>query len=485
MLLSGRKRAVGIVAIVASFGLQWNGAANGADDPDPFSVGALVSRTQAAGYASNNPGVPCVLGDAQQEPLTLLDVVDRSLCSNTQTRIAWANAKVSAAQLGVARSAFLPTLSASGSGTRNRADAGARAGNAVLGNSGLYNAEGGALSAGYLLYDFGARDALLENSLQTLAAANLTQDAVVQKVFLASVQAYYQLFGARASVEAAWQAERASLESLKAAMARYEAGTATPADKLQGQTAHSQATLNRIQAEGNARNAEGALANAMGLDANRRVSYVAPDMKLPEEKFERNLDLLISEARRRRPDLAAAEAQVRAAEASVQAVRATGMPTVSFSANANYSSSSLSEPFHSQAIGISISIPIFTGYNTTYQIRAAQAKAESQAAQRDSVNLQVALDVWQAYNSLSTGIQVARTSRDLLASAGESERVALGRYKAGAGTIIDLVTAQSALAGARQQNIQALYSLSVFKVALAQALGQIDQKLLSELGAVP
>ena len=420
-----------------------------------------------------------------QSALSLWDIVDRALCNNPQTRIAWANAKVSAAQVGVARSAYLPSLSASAGDSRNRSDGGTRVGTDLLSGTTVYNAQSANLSAGYLLYDFGARDANLDNALQTLAAANFTQDATLQKVFLSALQAYYQLFAARAAVDAAAEAERSSLESLKAATARYDAGTATPADKLQAQTAYSQAKLNRIQAEGNAKNAEGALANAMGMDANRPLNYIAPTLKAPDEAFDRNLDQLISDARRRRPDLAAAEAQLKAAQANVQAARAAGMPTVSLSADANYTGSSVSDPFRSQSIGISLSIPIFTGFNTTYQIRAAQAKVDSQAAQRDSLSLQVALDVWQAYQNLSTGIQAVRSSSDLVASAAESERVALGRYKAGAGTIIDLVTAQSALASARQQNIQALYSLSIFKATLAQALGRIDWDVLNEAGAKP
>lgn len=476
----GLLKPVRFMALAVLMGLGSGPAAIAADESDPFSVHALTSRSQAGSYAPVKAMSPCAPDGLARSPLSLWDVVDRALCNNPQTRTAWANARASAAQVGAARSAYLPTLSASGSASRNRADGGTRVGGAVLSGTTLYNAESGSLAAGYLLYDFGARDANLESSLQTLSAANFTQDATLQKVFLSAVQAYYQLFGARAAVEAAAQAERASLESLKAATARYEAGTATPADKLQAQTAHSQAKLNRIQAEGNARNAEGALANAMGLDANRPVSYVAPALKAPDERFDRNLDQLINDARRRRPDLAAAEAQVKAAEASALAVRAAGMPSLSLSASAGYTNSSLSDPFHSQTIGISVSIPIFTGFNSTYQIRAAQAKVDSQAAQRDSVNLQVALDVWQAYHNLSTGVQAARSSSDLLASATASERVALGRYKAGAGSIIDLVTAQSSLATARQQNIQALYGLSIFKAALALALGRIDWEVLGD-----
>jgi TolC family type I secretion outer membrane protein len=482
---TGLPEPMRLIALTALMVLGSGTMAIAADAFDPFSVHALTSSSQAGGYVPDSAMSPCAQDEKAQSPLSLWNVVDRALCDNPQTRTAWANAKVSAAQVGVARSAYLPTLSASASASRNRADGGTRVGVALLSSTTVYNAESASLAAGYLLYDFGARDANLDNALQTLAAANFTQDATLQKLFLSAVQAYYQLFGARAAVEAAAEAERASLESLKAATGRYDAGTATPADKLQAQTAYSQAKLNRIQAEGNAKNAEGTLANAMGMDANRPLSYVAPALKAPEEEFDRNLDQLIGDARRRRPDLAAAEAQLKAAEANARAVRAAGMPTVSLSANANYSGSSLSDPFHSQAIGISIGIPIFTGFNTMYQIRAAQAKVDSQTAQRDSVSLQVALDVWQAYQNLTTGVQAARSSSDLVASATASERVALGRYKAGAGSILDLVTAQSALASARQQNIQALYSLSVFKAALAQAFGRIDWDVLNEAGPKP
>ena len=69
------------------------------------------------------------------------------------------------------------------------------------------------------------------------------------------------------------------------------------------------------------------------------------------------------------------------------------------------------------------------------------------------------------------------------ASFSESERVALGRYKAGAGSILDLVTAQSALASARQQQVQALYGWYIAKAALAQALGQLNFTALAAVSA--
>jgi len=123
-------------------------------------------------------------------------------------------------------------------------------------------------------------------------------------------------------------------------------------------------------------------------------------------------------------------------------------------------------------------VPIFSGFSTTYNVRAAEARTDVQAARVDNVRLQVALDVWEAYQSLTTATQTIRTSADLLASAEHSERVALGRYKAGIGNILDVLNAQSALANARLQRIQAMLDWQVSRATLARAVGALDSRLL-------
>ncbi len=100
------------------------------------------------------------------------------------------------------------------------------------------------------------------------------------------------------------------------------------------------------------------------------------------------------------------------------------------------------------------------------------------AAQRDRIRSQIALDVWKAYQNLTTATQSLQATADLLASAEQSERVALGRYKAGVGTVLDLLSAQSALASARLQRIQAGLDWYVFRATLAQAMGALDYTLL-------
>ena len=84
-------------------------------------------------------------------------------------------------------------------------------------------------------------------------------------------------------------------------------------------------------------------------------------------------------------------------------------------------------------------------------------------------------------SNLATATQSVKTAEDLLESATQSERVAAGRYRAGVGNILDLLTAQVALANARQSRIQAGTNWYVSRASLAQAMGALDAGLLTIL----
>jgi TolC family type I secretion outer membrane protein len=451
--------------------LAWSAPVRAFDRADPFAVDTSTARSPAAGV------VPCVPDALRAGPLSLADVIGQALCNNPQTRIAWINARAAAAQLGIALGGYWPAATLTGDLARVRSGAQAPAG-------GDFTQRDATVVLDYLLYDFGARDAARDNAHELLLAANATQSAQVQLVFLAALQAYYQWFATRAAADAALSSEHSSLESFNAARARYQLGAATPADRLQAETAYEQAVLNRIAADGNAAAAAGVLANAMGFDAQRPLEVEAPQATPPPADFESRIDDLVAQARANRPDLAAAESQVRAAAAGVDAARAAGLPAVSVGVHRAYSATGSEPSNDSWTLGISVTVPLFTGFGTTYRVRAAQAQLENRAVERDQVQLQVSLDVWKAYQALRTDTEALRSSAALLASASESERVALGRYKAGAGSILDLLSAQTALANARLQDIQARYSWFVAKAALAQAVGRLDLNAISA-GAAP
>ncbi len=430
----------------------------------------LLCLGATGAQAELSPPEPCK-AMTEGQALGLTDVVEFALCGNPQTREAWANARFQETQLAISQAAYLPTVTGALGYTRSLSDR--------TGTVSPNDTKSAALTLSYLIYDFGARSETLENSRQLLAAAVATQDSTVQSVFLAAVQAFYQVQAAQATLASAKEAERAAQESLKAATLRSTVGSATPADRLQAQTAYSQATLNRIQAEGSLRSAQGSLSNVIGRDANRPVTLIATGtIELPAD-FQRDVDRLIATARELRPDLKAAEAQVSAAQANVGATIAADLPSLTFGATATNSRSAVLSAGNNYDFAFKLNVPIYSGNAATNRVYAAEAQVETRIAQRDRLQKQVALDVWNAYQNLQTASQSLLSTADLVNSAEQAEHAASARYKAGTGNLLDVLVAQSNLASARQQRVQASYNWNIYRATLAQAMGSLDTRLLS------
>lgn len=481
-----------VAGLALAFGLE--AAENPPFPDDPFGTLKAVAPTPARSAQKPGLGDPCPADSRAGRSWSLLDIIDQALCRNPQTRQAWANARVQAAQLGVAEAAYLPTVNLNATFSHGRTGSGSSVQN-QLQDQGFNQGQGfsggsftqrdqtritPSVSLNYLLFDFGGRAARVENARAALDAANWSHASTLQNVLFAAVQAYYQLFAARSALEATEASERSSEEAFKAAAVRYEVGAAALADKLQAQTAYAQAKLNRQRAAGDAQNALGVLANAMGLKPEASLDIEPPAFIEPDAERERDVQALIEEAKALRPDLAAAEAQVRAAEANVRSARSGSLPTLSLVSNYAYTDSSASRDFQSWSVGLQLSVPLFTGFANTYQIKSAEEQVAVQEASRARLDQSVALEVWRAYFDLNTTRETLSSTDDLLASATQTEKVALGRYKAGAGSILELLNAEAGLANARLQHVQARYNWHIGKARLAQALGALDP---AEIGA--
>jgi len=445
---------------------------------------------RAMGEVSDNPartpmtaGSSCTLAAQPQNPLSLLDAIESALCRNPQTRQAWANVKEQAAAVGASRAAYLPTLTASGSWSK--ASSRTKYADYPQENSTrkVHSREAN-LNLSWVLYDFGLRSANLENARQLLNAANATQDDTLQTVFLNTVQSFYEAQAGQALLTATTEAEQAAAESFKASEAKYRAGAGTQADKLQAQTSFAQASLKRAQAAGELQSALGSLAIVMGLRPDTPLTLAAlgdaPDAPLLQQA----VNDLIDDAVRTHPKLLAAKAQLKAAQAHIDATRAEGKPTLSLFATGDYSDTpitqetSLDTTINSRSIGVRINIPLYDGFSTKYKVRGAQAQAESKEAELANVEQQVMLDVWKSNQALRTEAENLKSTDILLRSARQSFDVAKGRYKAGVGNILELLKAQSDLASAQQQRILSLTNWQTARLRLAASLGRLQTDVI-------
>ena len=438
-------------------------------DKDPEQIQQIPQ-----GYIDPSIMDPCQT-KAYNRPLSLLEVTEAALCHNPNTKEVYANAKIQAAGVGVARSLFFPSLRDTVAVTENQIRSQTR------GQNSFRNTQN-QIVASYLLYDFGGRDANLENANQLLKAASATQDAIVQRVLLSAVNAFYQVHANKAILKASIESERLFEESFKAAEAKYIAGIATPADKLQVNTSFANATLTRLTNEGLLRIAYGNLATIMGAVPGTPIEIIDNDMEVMPEFIDQDIQALIEQAIIQRPDLIATESELKASLANIESVKAEAKPKVKIEASNQYDSETIFlKDINTSQVGISVTIPFFEGYKPSYLIRSAEATAELKASKRDQLRLQVSLDVWTAYQNLKTANESIKASQILLTSAEESSHVALGRYKEGVGNIIDTLNAQSALASAKQQKIQSILNWNIARTTLAQSIGVLDNAMIQKL----
>ncbi len=441
-------------------------AADTESGPDPFGTGKALHR--------NTPGLLDPLGYNCATPgrnLTFVAAVELALCANPQTRSAWAQAHEQAAALGKAESAWLPQISASGAESRTFGDHADINGNIV---SSTQNTTDAAVNLTWTLYDFGARSGRIESAKRLLDAASATASSVVQQTVRSVVQAYYGVVADDATVVAAKSIESVSAQSLQIARALQTGGAGTLGDVLQAQTAYEQYVLARVQAEATDRTAQGTLAVTLGKPADQTFA-LAPDA-VPTEVpalSERVADLM-REASRQRPDLAAARFQRDAAAADISVARAAGLPSISIGAEHHFTSTTAVPNQNYDQIGISITVPIFSGFSVTYGIRQAQAALHVSEANLEQVELSVTQDVWSGYYNLQSANQQLATTADLLSTAQQNLQVSMGRYKAGVGSIVDVLTAQAALATAQQTRINAELGWFVARAQLAYALGRLS-----------
>jgi len=431
-----------------------------------LSIAAFPLLGPAAARADDmaaSHDAPAVAAGAQA--MTLVQLTDLVLRRNPKTRLAWAAIRFSEAGVELARAGYWPQIDASLSAQRSRA----------LNFSGqpasVQTRYGASVSLSYLLWDFGARSGTLDQAKYELASAQLTQNQTVQDVLLQVEQAYYQVLGFQAVVEANRQSLKDAETNLAAVRDRKTSGLATVGDVYKAEAALAGAKLALQQAEGQLAAARGALAAAIGDSPDTSLSLAPWETQVTPELPEQSVASLLDEARDARPELLAAKAQEQAAAAKVEATRGSGLPSLNFDANAGHTQvRNVGDSSQFSAL-LSLNIPLFAGFGDRAAIHQAQAALDSARANSDDLRSQVQLEVWQAYQNLRTAAVTLDTSAAQLKSAQQAADVSNARYKSGLDTILDLLSAQTTLANARVQQVQARLDWAAARAALGHAVG--------------
>jgi outer membrane protein len=398
--------------------------------------------------------------------ISLPQLLDLALANNPATRTTWLEARASEALLGSRQSAYLPEVDLTGSAGRARNT-----------TSPAQSSIGVSAALSYLLFDFGGREAQVEQARQALIAADYLHNQAIQDVILAAQQAYYDVLDAKALLAAQEATIKERETSLDAADARHDAGVATIADVLQARTALSQAKLTRETIAGNLRAFEGNLANVMGLPASSHFEVGELPSEVSAQTIAEKVDDLMARAVAARPDLAAVRADAERLRNRVREVRSGFLPSITLSSSLGRTQflGGGSGGFTPYSAAIGVRWPLFTGFRDRFDVRAAEAEAQRAAESARGQEQRVGLQVWTSYFGVQTAAARLATAHDLLASAQQSADVATSRYRAGVGSILDLLTAEAALESARAQEVQSRTDWFLSMAQLAHDTGTLGK----------
>ena len=402
--------------------------------------------------------------------LGLVDVINIGLCRNPQTAAAYASLQSSRFNKNANYSSFLPSVSGHLGGERNHTEH----------DDWDYSAS---LSASYLIFDFGKRESDFAQTLSLYRATGFDYDETIQNYIYSIVASYYELLKADADVKASESALTVAKTAKETADKKFKAGAVAKADVYQADTILASSQLSLERAKNNREITKANLLNNLFFPAEQDIKIKDMPSSFGADAESEDIDKLIDIARKKRPDLLKANANTRASWNKRNSAFLKNLPSFTLNGTVSTTAKTVDGMFNnitdktSGKIGLSVSMPIFTGFYNFYSARSANADYENMKYTEKQISNDAMLDVFSAYQNYKTAKTVLKQTETLLKSATESERVLSGMYRVGRATMLDWQTAQSDLVDAQKQNNFAKYDLFVKRASVALAIGDIKSGL--------
>jgi len=314
------------------------------------------------------------------------------------------------------------------------------------------------------------------------ATRELNQAALLQQDYatdLNTKQAFFNVLADQELVGVAQANLAQNDQQLKLTTEKLRLGATTRSDSLTASVSYGTAEVQLIQARANALTAQADLARAIGVQG---MVAATPDTTLEIRLTTLDTAALRRDAEATAPAVVQSQAAVTAAQASLSAQRSLYWPTLSLGASQRWAAQMLF-PWSSAPAGISpsytgtwslslsLNYPLFNGFSREGQIVTADANFKAAQAKLRDARLALDASLTQDMTALEAAGAQIDVSRTSVAAAQESLRMQQERYRLGAATIVDLLTAETALNQAEVTLVQSRYSYLIARASLEALVG--------------
>ncbi|AUA58675.1 Outer membrane protein oprM precursor [Achromobacter spanius] len=402
----------------------------------------------------------------------LQSLISLSLVNNRDLRVAVQRVEEARAQYGVQRGAQWPSIGAGIQGQRQHLPANMRAGGPDSSSiSSSYQAGIGLTT--FEIDLFGRLRNLSEAAYQQYLSTEQAQKTVQITLVGSVAQAYFNLRAAEVQLDLTQRTLASRQESYDLVKRRFDGGVASELDLNQSKTLLDTASSDLAQ-----------LARARAQALNALVLLVGAPLPAdlpPPATFGRDQLLatvpsgLPSDLLERRPDILAAENQLRSANANIGAARAAFFPTISLTGLLGVASPSLGDLFKGGqgywSFSPSITTPLFAGGSIREGLNLAKARDNIAVAQYEQTIQQAFREVSDALAGEATYGAQLDAQRALQESSSRTLELSNLRYTNGIDSYLQVQTAQVDFFNAQLSLVQTGLAALINRVELYKALG--------------
>jgi outer membrane protein TolC len=403
--------------------------------------------------------------------LSLETVVARTLVYSPGVAGAQGAVRDAAAARRVALGSYLPTVSLiSSAGWSDQTLAGAVV-TPGLSSTSAMNTYGAGLAGALDVFTGGRRGAQRRyaDAISQAADAGFVQQHYATT--LLAKQAYFDVLRAHELVRVAGEFVAHAEVGFGYARDRLAAGTATRADVLLAELALSTARRQQLAARDTLSLTSAALGRLVG--ANGSVD-AGPATTLEPTPLALGDSGVLALAPAAAPAVAYAQALASADNASVRVSKSQYVPTISVGAGYNWANRS-GVPGALRAgwvVAFTTSFPLFNGFQREASVTQAEVAAEVATTTAADTKRLARADAQQLLGRLHVAEQDITLTREAVRLATEDLRVLQARYRAGIATILDVLTAQTALIQAELDLVSARFTYQVARASLEALLGR-------------
>ena len=334
------------------------------------------------------------------------------------------------------------------------------------------------VSASQSVFDYGNYTAL--RAAKALdRAGGFDLDAAGLNLITRTSAAYFNVLVQLETLSAAEAAETALKKQFDFASKRLEVGLAPITDVHEARAQYDGARANTILARNAVQDAYQALVEITGSPV-ASLKGLPDDFKpaLPEA---RDVEGWVATALAENPSLKAQAADLEAAEHNIATARSGHYPTIGLRASYGKAIPGLYDnpAFFGNndantSVGLTLNIPIFSGFATQSNVRSALAQRDISRDQLEQQRRALERNTRNAYQGLVAGISEVEARRLALFSAQSAYEASQVGLEVGTRTVLDVLNNQRTLFSAQQAYAQSKYNFLQSRLLLEQAAGTLE-----------